>query len=205
MKISTRCENSYGLHVYTTYKWTEDRDSVAWASSPCGVVSACGEFKLFSMEPGQQKNEFADDMRGWAANQKISGKTVDLLKKEDFDSMEALILIDSDDLSQTKIQRGQQKLLLKALLSLQSTVCGEDTGSAAATDGDNTPATGTRDPADVTIAWNETHADGTQGTQTDGIQRDDVYTSLMADRVRSMDFIPFGRIPISRVPLNRVL
>ena len=34
------------------------------------------------MEPGQQENEFADDMRGWAANQKISGKTVDLLIKE---------------------------------------------------------------------------------------------------------------------------
>ena len=70
------------------------------------------------MEPGQQENEFADDMRGWAANQKISGKTVDLLIKEGFDSMEALVLIDSDDLAQTKIQRGQQKLLLKALLSL---------------------------------------------------------------------------------------
>ena len=24
MKISTRCENSCGLHAYTTYKWTED-------------------------------------------------------------------------------------------------------------------------------------------------------------------------------------
>ena len=120
------------------------------------------------MELGQQENKFADDMRGWAAHQKISGKTVYLLVKEGFDSMYALLLIDSDDLSQTKIQRGQQKLLLKAMLSLQSTVCGEDTGSAAATDGDNTTATDTRDPADVTIAWNETHADGTQGTQADG-------------------------------------
>ena len=56
----------------------------------------CGVLKLFShsiisME-GQQENEFADDMRGWAAHQKISGKTVDLLIKEGFDSMEALIL-----------------------------------------------------------------------------------------------------------------
>ena len=113
------------------------------------------------MEPGQQENEFADDMRGWAANQTISGKTVDLLIKEGFDSMESLILIDSDDLSQTKIQRGQQKLHLKALLSITSS--GEDTGSAAATDGDNTPATGTPDTADVTIAVIETHADATQG------------------------------------------
>ena len=88
------------------------------------------------MEPGQQENEFADDMRGWAANQKISGKTVDLLIKEGFDSMEALVLIDSDDLAQTKIQRGQQKLLLKDLLSLTSS--GEETGPAAATGRDNT-------------------------------------------------------------------
>ena len=153
------------------------------------------------MEPGQQENEFADDMRGWAANQKISGKTVDLLIKDGFDSMEALILIDSNDLSQTKIQRGQQKLLLKALLSLTSS--GEETGSAAATGRDNTPATGirdladgttiaggdntqatgTRDGADITIA-------GTQGTNADGIQRDDVYTRLMADHMRAMQSGP---------------
>ena len=53
---------------------------------------------MFSMELVQRENEFADDMRGWAAHQKMSGKTVDLLIKEGFDSMEALILIDSDDL-----------------------------------------------------------------------------------------------------------
>ena len=41
-------------------------------------------------------------MRGWASNQKISGRTVDLLIKEGFDCMEALILIDSDDLSQNQ-------------------------------------------------------------------------------------------------------
>ena len=64
------------------------------------------------------------------AHQKILGKTVDILIKEGFDFMEALILIDSDVLSETKIQCRQQKLLLKALLSLQST--GEDTGFATA-------------------------------------------------------------------------
>ena len=93
----------------------------------------CGELKLFSysmisMEPGQQDNEFADDMRGWAAHQKISGKTVDLLMKDSFDSMDALNLIDSDDLSLKKNQRGQQKLFLTALLPLKSS--GEDTGRA---------------------------------------------------------------------------
>ena len=100
--------------------------------------------------------------------------------------MEALILIDSDDFAQTKIQRGQQKLLLKALLSLTSS--GEETGSAAATGGDDTPAT-----ADVDIAGIGTHADVTQGTHTDGsIQqpRDDVYTCLMAEHMRAMQSGP---------------
>ena len=118
------------------------------------------------MEPGQQENEFADDMRGWAANQKISGKTVDLLIKEGFDSMEALILIDGDDLTHTKIQLGQQKLLLKALLSLTSSGEATTTGSAgtAATGGDDHMSA----TADVDIAGNGTRADGTQGTHTDG-------------------------------------
>ena len=149
----------------------------------------CGElktvFQLILMEPGQE-NEFADDMRGWAAHHKISGKTVDLLIKEGFDSMEALILIDSDDLAQTKIQRGQQKLLLKALLSLTSS--GEETGSASATGGIDTAAT-----ADVDIAGIGTHADGTQGTHTDGSPqqpRDDIYTRLMAEHMRAMQSGP---------------
>ena len=143
------------------------------------------------MEPGQQENEFADDMRGWAANQKISGKTVDLLIKEGFDSMEALILIDGDDLAHTKIQRGQQKLLLKALLSLTSS------GEATATGSAGTAATGGDDhmsaTADVDIAGNGTRADGTQGTHTDGSlhqPRDDVYTRLMADHMRAMQSGP---------------
>ena len=81
--------------------------------------------------------------------------------KEGFDSMEALVLIDSDDLAQTKIQRGQQKLLLKALLSLTSS--GEETGPAAATGRDKTPATGTRDLADGTAIAG---GDNTQATGT---------------------------------------
>ena len=129
----------------------------------------CGELILFShsiisME-GQQENEFADNMRGWAAHQKISGKTIDLLIKEGFDSMEALILIDSDDLSQTKIQRGQQKLLLKALLPLKSS--GEDTGSRV--------TTGARNSADVTIAGDGTHAGGTQQQPRGEQSQNDLY------------------------------
>ena len=139
---------------------------------------------------GQQENEFADDMRGWAAHQKISGKTVDLLIKEGFDSMEALILIDSDDLSQTKIQRGQQKLLLKVLLSLKSS--GEDTGSTVTTGGDDMAATGARNAADVTIAGDGTHAGGTHQQPRGEQPQDDLYARLMADHMRSMQGMQAG-------------
>ena len=40
--------------------------------------------------------------------------------KNGFNSMEAIALLDGDNLPQSKIQRGQQKLLLKALRPLQT-------------------------------------------------------------------------------------
>ena len=58
-------------------------------------------------------------MREWAATENITAKTGDLQIKEGFNSMEALVLVDREDFLQTKIPRGQQKLLLKALLPMQ--------------------------------------------------------------------------------------
>ena len=46
-------------------------------------------------------------------------KTVDLLVKEGFNSMEALALLDGDDLAQTKVPHGQQNLLLSVVRPLQ--------------------------------------------------------------------------------------
>ena len=126
-------------------------------------------------------------MRRWEAHQKISGKTVDLLKKEGFDSMEALILIDSDDLSQTKIQRGQQilKLLLKALLSLKSS--GEETGSAATTGGDDTPATGMHSGRSGRDHRGGRDARGREPTTTAGrTATGRLHARLMANHMRSM-------------------
>ena len=101
-----------------------------------------------------------------------------------------MILIDSDDLSQTKIQRGQQKLLLKALLSLKSS--GEDTGSTATTGGNDTAATGARNAADVTIAGDGTHTGGTQQQPRGEQPPDDLYARLMADHMRSMQGMQAG-------------
>ena len=41
------------------------------------------------------------ELRKWASGQKVTKKTADLLVKEGFISMEALSLLDSDDLGQT--------------------------------------------------------------------------------------------------------
>ena len=53
------------------------------------------------------------ELREWATAHKITAKTVDLLVKDGFSSMDAVELLDKEDLSQSKIPRGQQKLLLK--------------------------------------------------------------------------------------------
>lgn len=54
----------------------------------------------------------------WAAQNKISSEATEKLFKEGFTSMEALKLIDSEDLGKTKIPRGQQKLILAAVARL---------------------------------------------------------------------------------------
>ena len=58
-------------------------------------------------------------------------KTAELLIKEGFSSMEALQLVDSDVLTNTKIPRGQQKLLINALRSLQLSTEMNRTGTNA--------------------------------------------------------------------------
>ena len=56
-------------------------------------------------------------LNNWAAKNKISSDVVDKLRQEGFTSMDALILIDRDDLCKAKlaIPRGQQKLVLVAV------------------------------------------------------------------------------------------
>ena len=64
-------------------------------------------------------------------DQKITGTTDDILVKEGFCSMEALTLVDGEDLSRTKIPRGQQKLVLKAIRPLQPSQASMMIGDAA--------------------------------------------------------------------------
>ena len=154
------------------------------------------------------------------------GKTVDLLIKEDFDSMEALILIDSDDLSQTKIQRGQQKLLLKYLLSLQSTVlrrrhgiCGGD--GRGQHDSNGHPRSSGRDHrVERDARWREarnTRRRDARNTGGRGPTRRRLHALgggphafngfhsvwSHSDKPRSLETCPLSRCPSSRYPFGR--
>ena len=72
----------------------------------------------------------------WAAGNKISYDSMEKLFKEGFTSMEALELIDSDDLARTKIPRGQQKLILANVGKLLNSKAHE-TGAQAQTSSSN--------------------------------------------------------------------
>ena len=61
------------------------------------------------------------ELREWATTHNITAKTGDLLVNDGFSSMDAIALVDKEDLAQSKIPRGQQKLLLKAFQPRQAT------------------------------------------------------------------------------------
>ena len=71
------------------------------------------------------------ELREWATAHNITSKTVDLLVKDGFTSMNALELLDKEDLSPSKIPRGQQKLLLKSLQPRQATEAEQTTDQTA--------------------------------------------------------------------------
>ena len=54
----------------------------------------------------------------WVTQKKISKDTIDKLFKEGFTSMEAMLLLEDEDISRTKIPRVQQKLILAAIQKL---------------------------------------------------------------------------------------
>lgn len=51
-------------------------------------------------------------VKQWASRNKISGEAVEKLFEEGFTSLEAIKLLDADDLTKSKISRGQKKLIL---------------------------------------------------------------------------------------------
>ena len=82
------------------------------------------------MDIEQTEVDSETTLRLRAVGQNITGKTVDMLVKEGFCSIEALTLVDGEDLSRTNIPGGQQKLVLKAIQPLQPSLASMVIGNA---------------------------------------------------------------------------
>ena len=106
----------------------------------------------------------------WASHHKVSRDAMEKLFKEGFTSMEAMMLLEEDDLTRTKIPRGQQKLILAAVSKLlNSRQRAEESAHVRTTESDVTQA-GT---PEATTTWRVTTADqsalaGSQETRQDG-------------------------------------
>ena len=124
------------------------------------------------------------ELREWATAHKINAKTVDLLVKDGFSSMDAVELLDKEDLAQYKIPRGQQKLLLKALQPRQATVTEPTTEQTAEVTETTKAATATCE--DGAIAPTRDHAADTGQNQLASDTERDVYAQLMCDHLRTM-------------------
>ena len=94
------------------------------------------------------------ELREWATAHKITAKTVDLLVNDGFSSMDAIALVDKEDLAQSKIPRGQQKLLLKALQPKQATA-GQTTEQTVEVTETTTAATATCEDGTTAPAWDQ--------------------------------------------------
>ncbi|KAK2144921.1 hypothetical protein NP493_4089g00002 [Ridgeia piscesae] len=121
------------------------------------------------------------ELREWATAHNITSKTVDLLVKDGFTSMDALELLDKEDLSQSKIPRGQQKLLLKSLQPRQATEAEQTTDQTAEVTEATTVAAATCEDGATAPARDQAAGAG-PASETER----DVYTQLMCEHLRTM-------------------
>jgi len=98
--------------------------------------------------------------------------------------MDAVELLDKEDLVQSKIPRGQQKLLLKALQPRQATVTEPTTEQTAEVTETTKAATATCEDGAIAPARDQAADTGQNqlASETEG----DVYAQLMCDHLRTM-------------------
>ena len=147
-------------------------------------------------------------LREWATAQ--MSKTVDLLIKDGFNSMEAVALLDCDDLLQSKIPRGQQKLLLKAL---QKGPFSPNTSAAHGNGCEEGPSSEGSGVRGISSGGPDEESDGRgegsggrgegsgergetaarQHGRDEGTAGDDIYAQLMTEHLRSLQADDAGR------------
>ena len=106
----------------------------------------------------------------WASHHKVSRDATEKLFKEGFTSMEAMMLLEEDDLSRTKIPRGQQKLILAAVSKLLNSRQRAEESAHVRTTGSDVTQAGT---PEATTTSRVTTSDqsalaGSQETRQDG-------------------------------------
>ena len=126
----------------------------------------------------------------WATQHKISKDAIDKLFKEGFTSMEALLLLEDEDLGRTKIPRGQQKLILAGVQKLSKSTqrAGESTNVQTSVGGDVTQEESLtsrvtrqpRDPNDSQSALAGNHAETSgNGAALQPSNKEDAFTTLL--------------------------
>ena len=142
------------------------------------------------------------DFRDWATSNKISSKVVDMLVKDGFNSMDAIVLLEREDLS-SKMPRGQQKALqsLRPQTTEKATDRGATADWAAATveacvSADNIAGDSSRS---VTAAPAAATAATSQIGDIHQHPVGDVYTNMMAEHIRSLQTAAYdaSRLPVA--------
>ena len=129
------------------------------------------------------------EFRTWATSYKLSGKAVDILIKDGFNSMDAIVLLDREDLS-SKMPRGQQKLLMKAVQSLRPATTEEASDREATADWSAMPVVeagvSTDNTAGGDTSRNVAAATAAQIGDIHQHPLGDVYTNMMAEHMRAL-------------------
>ena len=142
---------------------------------------------MAELDSGLTVEEAAEaELRRWATDKKLTGKAVNMLIKDGFSSMEAVVLLDKEDLLQSKIPRGQQKLLLKALLSLRprETTTASASDAAGTTERDRSSTIEHVATRGAQLDAGTTDTDTRQSTEAD--TRPDLYARMATEHMRAM-------------------
>ena len=139
---------------------------------------------MAELDSGLTVEEAAEaELRRWATEKKLTGKAVDMLIKDGFSSMEAVVLLDKEDLLQSKIPRGQQKLLLKALRPRETTTASAS-DAAGTIEHDRSSTIEHVATRGAQLDAGTTDTDTRQSTEAD--TRPDLYVRMATEHMRAM-------------------
>ena len=139
---------------------------------------------MAELDSGLTVEEAAEaELRRWATDKKLTGKAVNMLIKDGFSSMEAVVLLDKEDLLPSKIPRGQQKLLLKSLRPRETTTASAS-DAAGTIEHDRSSTIEHVATRGAQLDAGTTDTDTRQTTEAD--TRPDLYARMATEHMRAM-------------------